>query len=235
MARPVALITGAARGIGRGIAEHLAADYDLALTYHTSDPADVLAACPGSVAIKSDLADVAAAEHIVAETLAAFGRLDAIVNNAGYVADLPIDRADAEAYRSTFAINVEAPMALLAAALPHLKRGAAVVNISSVNSRLPPVGAPAYAASKAALETFTVAAAKALGPQGIRVNAIAPGAIERPESPRPDELIAKFVENTALGRVGTPVDIARGVHFLVGKHADFITGQVLCIDGGYRL
>ncbi len=235
MVRPVALITGAARGIGRGIAEHLAADFDLALTYHTSDPDAVLAACAGAVAIKADLAEAATAEHIVAETIAAFGRIDAIVNNAGYVAELPVEAADAEAYRKTFAINTEAPMALLAAALPHLERGAAVVNISSVNSRLPPVSAPAYAASKAALETFTVAAAKALGPKGIRVNAIAPGAIERTESPRSDELIGKFVENTALGRVGLPVDIARGVQFLVGKDADFITGQVLCIDGGYRL
>ena len=97
------------------------------------------------------------------------------------------------------------------------------------------MGAVSYSASKAALNTWTKGIAKALGPRGIRVNAIAPGAIERPESPRPPELVAKFVELTALGRSGVPADIAKVVRFLASDGADFITGEVITVSGGYRL
>ncbi|MEM9581044.1 MAG: SDR family oxidoreductase, partial [Pseudomonadota bacterium] len=118
---------------------------------------------------------------------------------------------------------------------PHLKAGASIVNISSVNAVLPAMGGSGYSASKAALNTWTQGAAKELGPKGIRVNAVAPGAIERPESPRDPELVAKFVELTALGRHGLPEDIAKAVRFLASDEASFITGQVLRVCGGYRL
>ncbi len=132
-------------------------------------------------------------------------------------------------------VNLLAPGALLAAALPHLGPGAAIVNISSMNAVLPPRDASIYGASKAALNLWTRAMAKELGPRQIRVNAVAPGAINIPESPRPDDLTDLIVKDTALGRIGRPDDIARAVRFLASDAAGFITGEVLTVSGGYRL
>ena len=110
-----------------------------------------------------------------------------------------------------------------------------MISVSSVNAELPPKGAVAYGASKAALNNWTRAMAKELGPRGIRVNAVAPGAIERPEAPRPEELLKLFVDLTALGRAGVPEDIAKVVRFLAGDGAGFITGEIITVSGGYRL
>lgn len=229
--RRVALVTGAARGIGRAIAEDLARDHDVAITWHTTRPD----ARPDLHAVQADLAQDGSAQAVIDSVIGRFGRLDVLVNNAGLVAETPKETFDAEAQRAILDVNLLAPAALLAAALPHLGRGAAVVNISSVNAVLPPRGAAAYGASKAALNLWTRAMAKELGAQGIRVNAVAPGAINTPEAPRPDDLTALFVEMTALGRIGTPGDIARAVRFLASDDAAFITGEVLTVSGGYRL
>lgn len=164
-----------------------------------------------------------------------FGRLDVLVNNAGLVEMTPPDAQEFQTHRRIFDVNVIAPMALLSAALPHLKGGASVINISSTNAELPAKGAAAYSASKAALNTWTHAMAKELAARGVRVNAVAPGATERPESPRSDALIAQFEEMIALGRMGQPEDIARAVRFLASDSAGFVTGDVLNVNGGYRL
>ncbi|MEL6643955.1 MAG: SDR family oxidoreductase [Pseudomonadota bacterium] len=235
MARRVALVTGAARGIGRAIATDLARDHDVAITYRTTDPAALLADAPDILAVQADLTDETAPAAVVAAVIERFGRLDVVVNNAGSVAAVPLETADYGALRDMFDTNVTGPMALLAAALPHLHTGASVINITSVNARLPPMSAPAYGASKAALETYTKAAAKILGPKGIRVNAVAPGATEIPEAPRPDELNQLFIKDTALGRVGTPQDIAKVVRFFAEDASAWVTGTVLDVSGGYRL
>ncbi|RVT84591.1 SDR family oxidoreductase [Rhodobacteraceae bacterium CCMM004] len=231
----VALITGAARGLGRVIAADLAADHPVAVTYRDSDPAALLAEVPGIHAIQADLRDPGAAEAVIAEVVARFGRLDVLVNNAGLVAGTPMEPGGFDAAAEIFAVNAVAPMALLTAALPHLRAGAAVVNISSVNAALPPQGAAAYGASKAALENLTRAAAKELGPRGIRVNAVAPGAIALPEAPRADALVDAFARETALGRIATPQEVAAAVRYLASDAASFVTGQVLTVSGGYRL
>lgn len=230
MAR-VALVTGAARGIGRAIAEDLAQDHDVAITWHTTPP-DAL---PALHAVRADLSADGAPQAVVDDVIARYGRLDVIINNAGSMVPTPKEAFDATAQRAILDLNLLAPGALLAAALPHLQRGAAVVNISSVNAVLPPRGASIYGASKAALNLWTRAMAKELGPQGIRVNAVAPGAINTPEAPRPDELTEIFVEMTALGRIGQVGDIAKAVRFLASDAAGFITGEVLTVSGGYRL
>ena len=231
----VALVTGAARGIGRAIAADLGGDHDLAFTYNSSDPSALLADRPEALAIQADLSDPGCAGNVIEAVIARFGRLDVLVNNAGAVEMTPLESADLGAHRRIHEVNVLAPMALLAAALPHFQPGAAVVNISSMNADLPPRDAVAYGASKAALNLWTRGAAKELGPRGIRVNAVAPGAIERVESPRSPELIEAFVKDTALGRTGTPEDIAQAVRFLASEAASFITGEVLTVSGGYRL
>lgn len=228
-AKPVALITGGARAIGRAIAENLASDHDIAVTYNSTPPDDLLAAYPDALAIQADLSDATTAPDVIAKIIARFGRLDVIVNNAGAIA---MDDAD---LAHTFAVNVAAPKALVDAALPHLQSGASVINISSVNATLPAMGAVGYSASKAALDTYTRGMAKTLGPQGIRVNGIAPGAIERVEAPRPADLVKAFIDMTALGRSGVPEDIAKVARFLASDAAGFITGEVITVSGGYRL
>lgn len=230
----VVLVTGGARGIGRAIAEDLGKDHQVAITWLKSEPA--LRSDGRSVlALQSDLTQPGQAEDLVQNVIRHFGRLDIIINNAGLVQPTPRDRFDPVAHRAILDLNLLAPAALLAAALPHLKRGAAIVNITSMNAVLPPRDAATYGASKAALNLWTRAMAKELGPDGIRVNAVAPGAINIPEAPRPDDLTEQFVKDTALGRPGTPRDIARAVRFLSSENAAFITGEVLTVSGGYRL
>lgn len=230
--RKVALITGAARGIGRAIAENLAQDHAVAITWRSTEPLD---APEGALTVQADFLQEGAAEAVVAAVLARFGRLDVIVNNAGQVTASSLEGFDGVALAQMLKVNLLAAEALLVAALPHLKPGAAVVSISSVNAVLPPRGAALYEASKAGLNLWTRGMAKELGPRGIRVNAVAPGAVETPEAPRPQDLVASFVKDTALGRLAAPGDIARAVRFLAGEEASFITGEVLTVSGGYRL
>ncbi len=231
----VALVTGGARGIGRAIASDLARDSRVAITHNTSDPGPLLSEWPEVFPIKADLNDTNQAQAVIAKVIAEFGQLDVVVNNAGAVVPNPTEAGDYDALHTNFNVNVIAPMALLTAALPHLKPGACVINISSTNAVLPAMGASAYSASKAALNTWTRGMAKELGPRGIRVNAVAPGATERIENPRSDELIKLFVDMTALGRIGQPSDVAAAVRFMASDAASFITGEILNVNGGYRL
>ena len=110
-----------------------------------------------------------------------------------------------------------------------------MVNISSVNATLPPKGASLYGASKAALELWTRAAAKEMGPRGVRVNAVSPGAIDIEDAQRDADLRQAFIDMTALERMGTPQDVAEAVRFMASDAASFITGEVLVVSGGYRL
>lgn len=227
--KPVALITGGTRGIGRGIVDEMARDHTIVTTYRSSPPNALLAAWPETLALETDLGAPDSAANIIAEVIHHFGRIDLIVNNAGSLLSDEQDRGE------NLAINVSAPMALVHAALPHLQRGASIINISSVNAELPAMGAISYSASKAAINTWTRGLAKTLGPKGIRVNGIAPGAIERIEKPRDPELLQKFIDMTALGRHGMPEDIAKVVRFLASDAAGFITGETITVSGGYRL
>lgn len=230
----VALVTGGARGIGRAIVEDLKRDHRVAFTWLSTEPAPML--LQGEVLpIRADLAQPDQPAAVIAQVIERYGRIDTIVNNAGLVRATPKEDFQAEAHRAILDLNLLAPAAILAAALPFLQRDAAIVSISSMNAELPPRDAVTYGASKAALNLWTRAMAKELGPLGIRVNAVAPGAINIPEAPRPDELTDLFVKDTALGRVGCPEDIARAVRFLASDAASFITGAVLAVTGGYRL
>ncbi|WP_407493155.1 SDR family NAD(P)-dependent oxidoreductase [Pseudooceanicola sp. MF1-13] len=230
--KKVVLVTGGARGIGRAIASDMSRDHLVAITYNTTQPDSPP---PGGMAIQSDLTAPGATDRVVAQVMERFGRLDIIVNNAGLVEPTPKEEFDTATAARILDINLIAPQALLSSALPHLTPGAAVVNISSMNAWLPPRNAATYGASKAALNLWTKAMAKELGPQGIRVNAVAPGATNIPEAPRPQDLTDLFVKDVALGRIGEPEDIARAVRFLASDDASYITGEVLTVSGGYRL
>jgi len=228
----VALVTGAARGIGRAIALDLSLDHAVAIG-HCSTAAEGL---PDPIlTVAGDLADPAHHKALIAAVIDRFGRIDVIINNAGSVASSPVDDFDLAACRAMLDVNVLAPHGVLSAALPYLQAGSVVVNISSVNAVLPPGGASLFGASKAALELWTRGMAKELGPRGIRVNAVAPGAIDIDDAPRSPELRQRFLDATALDRLGTPGDIAAAVRFLASDQAAFITGEVLTVSGGYRL
>ena len=230
--RKVALVTGAARGIGKGIATRLAQECDVALTWNTTEPTELPARAR---AYQADLTTHDACQRLVESVIRDFGRLDVVVNNAGVVTPSPLDSFDLDSYRTIFDVNVLVPHAMLAAALQHLSAGACIINISSMNACLPPKDAVLYGASKAALNLWTKGVAKELGPRGIRVNAVAPGAINTPEAPRSDELTQVFADLAALGRVGAPDDVASAVAFLASDEASFITGEILTVSGGYRL
>lgn len=237
MTRRVILITGAARGIGRAIADALAPDYDLAITYNTAaeDAAVFCQQHPRTLALQADLRD-ADPTALIASVIARFGRLDGLVNNAGLIsAEPPLEAFDMALAQDILRVNALAPMALVSAALPHLQRGAAIVNITSINARFPPASAPIYGASKAALENLTIGCAKALGARGIRVNAVAPGAIERDYAPRSAEMIQRFTDETALARLAELDEVAQAVRFLLSDAASGMTGSVLPVSAGFRL
>ena len=226
--RKTVLVTGGARGIGAAIVAALSDTYDVMVHYNTTVPKH-------DTGVQGDLTDPETPARLVAATLEHFGQLDGLVHNAGDISVSALDEFTPKAYHEMFDVNLFSAQGLLAAAMPHLARGAAMVNISSVNAVLPPKGAAMYGASKAALDLWTRGAAKELGPIGIRINAVAPGAIDVPDAGRDEDLKQAFVDMTALGRMGTPKDIAGVVAFLLSDAASFITGEVLTVSGGYRL
>jgi 3-oxoacyl-[acyl-carrier protein] reductase len=232
----LALVTGAAGGIGAATARRLASDgWQVVVTARSRmDQAVALAAEIGGRAVAADLSQPGATDQLVDAVLAREGRIDALVNNAAGLEQGP-DGGVTQAHRDMIEVNLSAPIALMDRMRNVMAPGGAIVNISSLNAVRPPVGAAVYTATKGGLDAATTAFARELGPGGIRVNAVAPGLIEKPEAPRPAEIVAMVVEQTPLGRTGTPEDIAGAVAFLLSEDARFITGQVLTVSGGYRL
>jgi 3-oxoacyl-[acyl-carrier protein] reductase len=232
----LALVTGAAGGIGAATARRLASDgWQVVVTARSRmDQAVALAAEIGGRAVAADLSQPGATDQLVDAVLAREGRIDALVNNAAGLEQGP-DGGVTQAHRDMIEVNLSSPIALMDRMRNVMAPGGAIVNISSLNAVRPPVGAAVYTATKGGLDAATTAFARELGPGGIRVNAVAPGLIEKPEAPRPAEIVAMVVEQTPLGRTGTPEDIAGAVAFLLSEDARFITGQVLTVSGGYRL
>jgi 3-oxoacyl-[acyl-carrier protein] reductase len=232
----LALVTGAAGGIGAATARRLASDgWQVVVTARSRmDQAVALAAEIGGRAVAADLSQPGATDQLVDAVLAREGRIDALVNNAAGLEQGP-DGGVTQAHRDMIEVNLSSPIALMDRMRNVMAPGGAIVNISSLNAVRPPVGAAVYTATKGGLDAATTAFARELGPNGIRVNAVAPGLIEKPEAPRPAEIVAMVVEQTPLGRTGTPEDIAGAVAFLLSEDARFITGQVLTVSGGYRL
>jgi NAD(P)-dependent dehydrogenase (short-subunit alcohol dehydrogenase family) len=239
------IVTGAGSGIGRATAVAFAGAG--ANVLGVGRRADALAGTagihPGVRPHRADLRSDGAAEEIVAEAIAQWGRLDVLVNNAGVTAMMPIGEVTVTAMDDLFALNVFAPSLLVSRALPHLRstRGA-IVNVSSTFGHRPLAGAGHYAASKAAHEHLTRSWALELAPDRVRVNAVAPGPTESEAlaaAGLPEETVAAVKAAEAagipLGRRGDPEDVATWIVRLADPRANWLTGQVLTIDGGYEL
>lgn len=233
----VALITGAARRVGRAIALRLAASgVHVALHYHGSrDDAERTADECRRLGVQveliaADLAEPAAAAQVVARTTDRFARLDVLVNNASLFERMTIDEFDLAAWDRTLRVNLTAPMALVFAAREALRKAAGrVINLCDASAARPWPDHLAYMASKGALDTLTRALARALAPQ-VHVVGIAPGVAEWPEH-YDDATRARLTARIPLGRPGSPEDIAAAVHFVLSE-GDYITGAIIPIDGG---
>jgi pteridine reductase len=242
--RPVAVITGGARRIGRAIAVHMhGRGFDIALHYHNSmEDAQALAnelrtQRPGSCELfRADLRDAAQISAMALELLAQYPAIALLVNNASGFAPTPIDDATPVQFDNMLHSNLRAPYFLIQGLLPGLRGGnASIVNILDAHIERPPRHYNIYTAAKAGLASLTRSLAIELAPQ-VRVNGIAPGAILWPEgeaafdSAQREELLV----NTPMQRLGDPGDIAGAVGFLACD-APFVTGQVIVVDGGRNL
>jgi 3-oxoacyl-[acyl-carrier protein] reductase len=237
-----ALVTGADRGIGRGIVLELArAGCRVAVNYHvTGELAEKVVTELGAIgvealAVQGDVSKSAEVQRMFAQVVDRFGRLTILVNNAGVQTWNPFLDVTEEEWDLVVDTNLKGCFLCSQAAARHMKDhgGGSIVNIGSGCNRTPFPTLVAYTASKGGIEMLTKVAAVELGPHGIRVNCVAPGAveIERTKLERPD-YAGTWGRATPLGRVGTPEDIARVVAFLVSDNSQFVTGQTIWVDGG---
>lgn len=233
----VALVTGAAHGIGRATAERLLAA-GASVVLADLDEAAFDPSSGRTSALTVDLADPVQAAELPGRAVKAFGRLDIVVNNAGIRAIAPFAKHSLEDWNRTIAVNLTAPFLVAQAAVPHLvdQGGGTIVNITSVASELGFTNRSAYNVSKAGLTMLTKSIALELAADGICCNAVAPGVIRTPlnDSYFDDEAFAQVIRDVTPARTwGRPGDIACAVVFLCGDEARFINGTTIHVDGGW--
>jgi pteridine reductase len=235
------LVTGGAKRLGAAVCRRLHAAGMKVLVHYRSSAEQALALerelnerRAGSCAlVHDDLLAEGAAGRLVAAALEAFGRLDALVNNASSFYPTPVGEITERAWEDIVGTNLKAPLFLAQAAAPELRRNrGCIVNIVDIHAEFPLRHHPVYVAAKGGLAALTRALARDLGPE-VRVNGVAPGTILWPEAEtwRDEAARRRIVERTVLRRVGEPEDIARAVEFFLA-HAPYVTGQVLAVDGG---
>lgn len=244
----VALITGASQGIGACIAERLAKDgFDVAINHFPSDSdkanAEKVAEACRSYGVKAELfaanvADYAQCETMVKAVKESLGSIDALVNNAGITKDGLLLRMSEEQYDAVIAVNQKSVfnmIKLVGAVMLRQKHGS-IVSLASVAGLYGNPGQMNYSASKAAIVGMTKTAAKELGSRGITVNAVAPGFIKTAMTDAlPDDVKSAMMKQVAMGRYGTPEEIASVVSFLCSADASYVTGQTIEISGGLMM
>ena len=243
--RRVALVTGASRGIGRAVAEGLAADgFDLALVYAGNEAAaaEAVAACEAAGATarayRCDVSDAEAVKATVDAVLADFGSVWALVNNAGVTRDGLLVRMSDEDFARVIDVNLKGAFHMTRALTRGFmrQRGGRVVNMASVVGLMGNAGQANYAASKAGLIGLTKSVARELAPRGVTCNAVAPGFIETEMTAQLlDDVRAGYDQSIPLGRMGSVDDVANAVSFLASPQAGYITGEVIRIDGGLAM
>lgn len=239
MHRSIALVTGASRGIGAAVARALTrAGFEVAIHYNRSENQALALEkeLPGAKAFQADMADAQAVNDMVKAVIAHYGRIDVLVNNAGIALwKLAMDTT-IEEWDRLFDVNVRGAFAATRAVLPQMvaQQGGSIINISSMWGQVGASCEVAYSASKAALIGFTKALAKEMGGAGINVNCICPGVIATDMIASFDEAaLADLEEETPIGRIGVPEDVASMVVHLAGEKSSFITGQVIGVNGGF--
>jgi len=234
----VAVVTGAGSGIGRAVSHALAGQGALVAGYDVSDERVKALAKElqeyGGMAFKVDVSDSCTVDQAFAETLKRYGRLDFLVNNAGYCHESALDEMSDSAWNHLVAVHLTGAFYCCRAAVPHLRKTrGAIVNMSSIYGM---VGAPGYchySAAKAGLMGFTKALAKELLADRVRVNALAPGSVMTPLQDHLDpKVLQAKMEAHPWGRYATPEEIAGYVLFLLSEKCDYLTGQVISPSGG---
>ena len=230
---PVALVTGAAGAIGGAICAALVIDGWVVIAGDRAAVA-VDGTCPDAarlVVLTFDITDEAAVDDAIARIVEDYGRLDAVVNNAGVVADAPLHRMSLDAFRTVVQVNLEGTFLVTRAALGHMRArsgGGRIVNISSMSARLGNFGQANYAASKAGVLGLTRVTAREGARYGITANAVLPGFIDTPMTASlGEDMIAARVATIPLGRPGAPVEVAEAVRWLTGTTVDVAGGRGL--------
>ena len=243
----VAVVTGASKGIGASIAEHLAAEGAAVVVNYSTSKSGADAVVKRitekggkAIAIQADVSKPEDITRLFADSKAAYGKVDVLVNNAGIYEFAPLEAVTPEHFHKHFNLNV---LGLLLATQEAAKlmdsNGGSIINISSIVGPMPVPSASVYSATKAAVDAVTVALSKELGPKKIRVNSLNPGMVET-EGFRTAGIAEsegrKMVEaQTPLGRIAQPEDIARAAVFFASDDAGWVTGQTLILAGGFRM
>lgn len=246
LANKVAVVTGASKGIGAAIAEHLAAEgASVVVNYSSSrSGADAVvsrikAKGGKAIAIQGNVSQEQDIERIFSETRKAFGKVDILVNNAGIYEFAPIDSVTRDHIQKHFDLNVSGLLLTTREAVKLMGEGGSIINIGSIVGPMPLPGASVYSASKAAVDAISISLATELGPRKIRVNSLDPGMVET-EGLRAAGIAQSAFRDlqdkeTPLGRIAQPEDIALAVNFLASDDARWITGQVIVAAGGRRM
>ena len=240
-----AIVTGGSRGIGRAVCVALAKQgCNVVVNYcHGAEPAEQTAAlCRAegvqAVTVQADVSTAEGCKALFDAAAEAFGRVDVLVNNAGIAGQALFQEITDELWHRYFSVNVDGAFHTIQAVLPHMlhEHAGCIVNVSSIWGQRGASCEVTYSCTKAALIGLTRSLAAELAPTQIRVNCVAPGVIRTDMlDALPAEVLPQLAQETPLGRLGTPEDIAHAVAFLASEQANFITGQVLTCDGGFIL